>query len=167
MRKFTLAALAALILLPSSAGAGKIPIGFEAKGGFGIGYYSMTEFNDHLQAMREDMGLNFEDMTSDFNVMLEGRVWLFGRLAGTVGYEHYWAEHVMPTGASSRIRATFAPPPTSTTAPTRSPSRAATVGAERAPRLKPQRTSGRAVIAGSCAARCSSMDSIAPAELAM
>ncbi len=101
MKRLIAAAMTAAILIPSAATA--FPIGFEAKGGVGIGYYSMTEFNTNVQAVREQYGLEFDDFDSEFNVMLEGRIWMFGRFAATAGYEHLWAEYNMPIGSSSYV----------------------------------------------------------------
>jgi hypothetical protein len=103
MKRLTAAAMAAALLAPVASTAGSLPIGFEAKGGFGAGYYSMAEFDDNLQEIREDLELNFSDLTSGFTVLLEGRIWLFGRVAGCAGYEHFWAEHIVPTGSSSSV----------------------------------------------------------------
>ncbi len=102
MKKLTAAALAAAILVPSAALA-DFPVGFEVKGGVGVGYYSMGEFNDNLEAVREQYGVSFDDLTSGFNVMLEGRIWMLGRIAATAGYEHIWVEQIMPTGSSSYV----------------------------------------------------------------
>lgn len=101
MRRLTAAAIAAAILVPSAATA--FPLGFEIKGGVGIGYYSMAEFDANVQAVREQYGLEFDDFDNEFNVMLEGRIWMFGRFAASVGYEHLWAEYNMPTGSSSFV----------------------------------------------------------------
>jgi hypothetical protein len=89
-------ALAALTALTSTASAG-LPVGFEAKGGIGIGYYSMSDLNDHLSSLRQTINANAEDVGSDFNVFIEGRVWMFQRVAGLVGYEHYWTEAALNT----------------------------------------------------------------------
>ena len=101
MKRLISAALAAAILIPSAAAA--FPLGFEVKGGVGIGYYSMAEFNVNVQAVREQYGLEFDDFDSEFNVMLEGRIWMFGRFAATAGYEHLWAEYNMPISSSSYV----------------------------------------------------------------
>jgi len=101
MKRLISAALAAAILIPSAAAA--FPLGFEVKGGVGIGYYSMAEFNANVQAVREQYGLEFDDFDSEFNVMLEGRIWMFGRFAATAGYEHLWAEYNMPISSSSYV----------------------------------------------------------------
>ncbi len=101
MKRLIVAVIVAAILVPSAATA--IPLGFEVKGGIGIGYYSMTEFNDNIQAVRESYGLEFDDPSSEFNVMLDGRIWMFGRFAATVGYEHLWAEYNMPVSSSSYV----------------------------------------------------------------
>ena len=87
MKRLVIAALAASILAPTAAPAA-FPLGFEVKGGVGVGYYSMSEFNDNLQAVREQYSLVYENMSSDFNVMVDGRIWMFGRIAATIGYEH-------------------------------------------------------------------------------
>lgn len=105
MKRLIVVALAAAVLVPSTASA--LPIGFEVKGGVGVGYYSMGDFNNNLQAVREQYGVSFEDLTKGFNVMLEGRIWMFGRIAATAGYEHFWAEQIMPTGTSSYVTYTM------------------------------------------------------------
>jgi len=101
MKRLVAAAIAAAILAPVEASA--FPLGFEVKGGVGVGYYSMAEFNDNLQAVREQYSLVYDNISSDFNVMLDGRVWMFGRIAATVGYEHLWAEHNMPVSSTSYV----------------------------------------------------------------
>ncbi len=101
MKRLIAAALAVVILVPSAAAA--FPIGFEVKGGVGIGYYSMSEFDAHVQAIREQYGLEFDDFDSEFNVMLDGRVWMFGRFAASVGYEHLWADYNMPIGSTNYV----------------------------------------------------------------
>ncbi len=101
MKRLAVAVLAAAIIAPAAAGA--FPLGFEVKGGVGIGYYSMSELNDNVQAVRELYGLEYDDFASEFNVMLEGRIWMLGRFAVTAGYEHLWADYNMPTGSSDYI----------------------------------------------------------------
>ena len=101
MKRLVTAALAAALILPSAADA--IPLGFEVKGGVGIGSYSMSELKDNIQAVREEYGLEFDDPTNEFNVMLDGRIWMFKRIAFTVGYEHLWMDYNMPTGSSSYV----------------------------------------------------------------
>ena len=105
MKRLTAALLAAALLAPAASQA--IPLGFEAKGGIGIGYYSMTEFKDNVQAVREQYGLEYDDPASEFNVMLDGRIWMFGRMAASVGYEHLWADYNMPTGNTEYITYTM------------------------------------------------------------
>ena len=106
MKRLTAAVLAAVILAPSAAFA-DFPVGFEVKGGVGVGYYSMGEFNDNLQAVREQTGITFEDLTSGFNVMLEGRIWMFGRIAATAGYEHFWCDQIMPVSLTDYVTFTM------------------------------------------------------------
>jgi len=101
MKRLIVAALVTAVLVPSAAVG--FSLGFEAKGGVGIGYYSMAELKDNIQAVREAAGLEFDDPSSEFNVMLEGRVWMFGRFAATVGYEHMWADYNMPIGSSNYV----------------------------------------------------------------
>jgi hypothetical protein len=101
MKRFSALVLACSLLLPSAASA--FPIGFEVKGGVGIGYYSMSEFKDHIQIIRERYGLEFDDPESEFNVMLEGRLWMLERFAATAGYEHLWSDYNMPTGSSDYV----------------------------------------------------------------
>jgi hypothetical protein len=101
MRRLLIATAVAVAMLPSKGLT--MPLGFEIKGGIGVGYYSMGEFNDNLQAVREEYSLAFDDLTSGFNVLLDGRIWMFGRIAGSVGYEHFWAEQIMPTGSSNYV----------------------------------------------------------------
>lgn len=81
--------------------AGDLPVGFEFKGGIGLGYYSMGELNDHLESLRQTVNANYEQVGSDFNVFAEGRVWLFGRFAALVGYEHFWTEAALATTAAT------------------------------------------------------------------
>ena len=95
--------MAAVILLLAPAANATFPIGFEAKGGIGIGYYSMSEFNDNLVAVSQATGQSFDELSDGFNVMLEGRVWMIGRIAATAGYEHFWAEKLMAVSASDYI----------------------------------------------------------------
>lgn len=102
MKKFLIAVLAAAVLVPSATAAA-LPLGFEIKGGVGIGYYSMSEFNDNIQAVREQAGLEFDDPSSEINVMLDGRLWMFGRFAASVGYEHLWMDYNMPIGSSNYV----------------------------------------------------------------
>jgi hypothetical protein len=105
MKRLMTAVLAAAILAPTAASA--FPLGFEVKGGVGVGYYSMSEFNDNLQAVREQYSLVYDNISSDFNVMIDGRVWMFGRFAATVGFEHLWAEHNMPVSSTSYVTYTM------------------------------------------------------------
>lgn len=105
MKRLLIAVLAAAVLVPSAAAA--LPLGFEVKGGVGVGYFSMGEFNDNMQAVREANSLVFDDLTSGINVMLEGRIWVFARVAATVGYEHLWAEQNMPIGSASYVSYTM------------------------------------------------------------
>lgn len=102
MRK-TAATMAAMALLASiSTGArAELPVGLEAKAGIGIGYYSMSDFNDNLQELRQAAGTSFEDLGDGFNVMVEGRVWLLKRVAALAGYEHYWSELSAPAGSGT------------------------------------------------------------------
>ena len=101
MKRLIFAAVALAIMAPPASA--EFPVGFEVKGGIGVGYYSMGEFNDHLAAVREATGQSFEDLTSGFNVMAEGRVWMFGRLAATAGYERFWAEQLMTISSSDYV----------------------------------------------------------------
>jgi hypothetical protein len=101
MKRLLVAAMITAALVPSAAEA--FPLGFEVKGGIGIGYYSMDELKDNVQAVREQYGLEFDDPGSEFNVMLEGRIWMFDRFAAAMGYEHLWADYNMPTGSSDYI----------------------------------------------------------------
>jgi opacity protein-like surface antigen len=101
MKRLLIAVMSAAVLVPSAATASTI--GFEVKGGVGIGYYSMSEFVDNIQLVRETFGLEFDDPASEFNVMLEGRIWMFGRFAATTGYEHLWADYNMPVGSGSYV----------------------------------------------------------------
>jgi hypothetical protein len=105
MKRLVAMILAGAVLLPSAAGA--FPLGFEVKGGVGIGYYSLAEFKDHIQAVRQEFGLEFDDPSSEFNVMLDGRLWMLKRFAASVGYEHLWADYNMPTGSSSYVTYKF------------------------------------------------------------
>ena len=102
MKRFLIAVLAAAVLVPSSAAA-TFPLGFEVKGGVGVGYYSLTEFKDNIQAIQEQFGLEFDDPSSEINVMLDGRLWMFGRFAASVGYEHLWMDYNMPVGSSNYV----------------------------------------------------------------
>ena len=102
MKRFLIAVLAAAVLVPSSAAA-TFPLGFEVKGGVGVGYYSLTEFKDNIQAIQEQQGLEFDDPSSEINVMLDGRLWMFGRFAASVGYEHLWMDYNMPIGSSNYV----------------------------------------------------------------
>jgi hypothetical protein len=106
MKRLIAAALAVAILAPSAALA-DFPVGFEIKGGVGVGYYSLGEFNDNLEAVRQQTGIIFEDLTSGINVMLEGRVWMFGRIAVTGGYEHFWCEQIMPISSTEYVTYTM------------------------------------------------------------
>jgi hypothetical protein len=101
MKRLAAIALAVVILAPSTVSA--IALGFEVKGGVGLGYYSMGEFTDNIQAVREQQGLEFDDPSSEINVMLDGRIWMFGRFAASVGYEHLWMDYNMPIGSSNYV----------------------------------------------------------------
>lgn len=95
-RVAALLALASLLAAVPAFGA-RLPIGFEIKGGVGMGYYSMGDLNDHLESLRQSVNANFEETGSDFNVFAEGRIWLFKRVAGLAGYEHYWTQADLAT----------------------------------------------------------------------
>jgi hypothetical protein len=97
MRKTAVSILLAAILAIPTSSMADLPIGFEAKGGIGMGYYSMDQLNNHLMMIRNSLNANFSDLTNGFNVFIEGRVWTFGRIAGLAGYEHYWAEVLLNT----------------------------------------------------------------------
>ncbi len=101
MKRLAAIALAVVILAPATVSA--ISLGFEVKGGVGLGYYSMGEFTDNIQAVREQQGLEFDDPSSEINVMLDGRIWMFGRFAASVGYEHLWMDYNMPIGSSNYV----------------------------------------------------------------
>lgn len=95
------ACLTAVALSAAGPAAAGLPIGFEFKGGVGIGYYSMDELGDHIESLRQTVNANFEEVGSDFNVLAEGRVWFFGRIAGLVGYEHFWTEAALATTSAT------------------------------------------------------------------
>lgn len=101
MKRLAAIALTVVILAPATVSA--ISLGFEVKGGVGLGYYSMGEFTDNIQAVREQQGLEFDDPSSEINVMLDGRIWMFGRFAASVGYEHLWMDYNMPIGSSNYV----------------------------------------------------------------
>jgi hypothetical protein len=105
MKRLAAIALAVVILAPATVSA--ISLGFEVKGGVGLGYYSMGEFTDNIQAVREQQGLEFDDPSSEINVMLDGRIWMFGRFAASVGYEHLWMDYNMPIGSSNFVTYTM------------------------------------------------------------
>ncbi len=102
MRKASAALLAAVLLLSAPAALkAELPLGIEAKAGVGVGYYSMSDFNDNLERLRQAAGTTFENLDNGFNVMVEGRVWFFKRIAGLAGYEHYWSEMTAPGGSTT------------------------------------------------------------------
>lgn len=91
----TVAALAAAALIPAPAAAGR-PVGLEIKSGIGIGQYAMEDLNYNIALHRLETRANYHELTSGFNFMAEGRVWLFGRVAALAGFEHYWAAVDLP-----------------------------------------------------------------------
>lgn len=84
----------ALVLLVVIFGsdAYPLPIGFALRGGYGIGYYSMAELDDHFAIVNRDYNIRMPELTSGVNVMLQGRLWLFDLLAVSCGFEHFWGK---------------------------------------------------------------------------
>ncbi len=73
------------------------PIGISVHGGLGKGYYSMEELNDNLNELRLQLDSNLSDLSNGTNVMAQGRLWFLGRVAVTIGYEHFWGETEIQT----------------------------------------------------------------------
>lgn len=95
---------AALVLASAPpAVALDIPVGFEVKGGLGVGYFSMGELNDQITIMRQELSTNLSELSNGFNLKIEGRVWLFDRIAFITGYERYWVETSMAAGSNILI----------------------------------------------------------------
>lgn len=94
-----IALVAILLIIPCTASAISIPISLSAKGGIGSAYYSMDELNTQIAFMRQTLGTNFSPLENGFQVYLEGRIWVMGRFAGIVGWEHYWVEAAMDAGS--------------------------------------------------------------------
>lgn len=92
-----LIAVALVVAAPWSA-AQPFPIGFSARGGIGVGYYSMTELDDHFDEVARDFDLQMPALSKGVNVMLQGRVWLFDFIAACAGFEHFWGESQLDTG---------------------------------------------------------------------
>lgn len=103
-------ALAAVLIAfcPVIASAAGFPITFSAKGGFGVGYYSMGELNNHLTQMKQELGTTVSELDNGVNIYFEGRVWILDRVAGIVGYERFWVEtslNVEPTSITYKAPA--------------------------------------------------------------
>ncbi len=94
---------ACLLVLPLSVRAGSIPISISAKGGVGTANFAMDGINDQLSLLRQTYGGNSSALDGGFNVYLEARVWMFGRVAALIGFEHYWAETDLTTPSDSYI----------------------------------------------------------------
>jgi hypothetical protein len=92
--------VAVTILTAATAGhAGKVPVSFSARGGIGQAYVSMGALNDHFSLLRENLGTDLVSIDNGFQVCLEGRVWLYNRVAAVAGWEHYWIEASIDAGS--------------------------------------------------------------------
>ena len=90
--KMITALVALAILSLASAPAGSFPIGFSVGGGIGTGYYDMEALNQHLGRVAQGKAVAFDGISKGVNFRIEGRVWMFDRVAVTGGYEHFWGE---------------------------------------------------------------------------
>lgn len=106
-RKTVLTIIAVLLLtLAPIQNVFGFPIGISIHGGLGKGYYSMEELNDNLNELRLDLDANLSDLSNGTNVMLQGRLWFLGRIAVTIGWEHFWGEsEIVTTEAPILIKA--------------------------------------------------------------
>lgn len=96
-KKTALTIIAVLLIMAPGQNVFGFPIGLSIHGGLGKGYYSMEELNDNLNELRLELDSNLSDLSNGTNVMLQGRLWFIGRIAVTVGYEHFWGETEIQT----------------------------------------------------------------------
>ena len=95
MKKAIILLIVLFILIPGTLKAVPFPVSFSAKGGIGTGYFSMSKINSQITELRQVYDTNLESIDSGFQVYLDGRVWLFDRIAVIAGFEHYWVEAAM------------------------------------------------------------------------
>ncbi|MBN1164139.1 MAG: hypothetical protein JXB45_06150 [Candidatus Krumholzibacteriota bacterium] len=90
--RFILIPAVLIMIFPGTVFARIFPVGLEARGGIGAAYCSMSELNQHLAAIRGNVGANMAELDNGYNFSLEGRIWFWDRFAALLGYEHYWFE---------------------------------------------------------------------------
>jgi hypothetical protein len=90
----TVSIILVVIILVSAvpAYAGSRPIGLSVSGGIGNGYYSMSALNNHINAIRPELGVQIDDLSSGINLTVQGRLWIYNIGAITAGYQYLYAE---------------------------------------------------------------------------
>lgn len=87
-----------LFLVPCDS-ADAFPIGVSVRGGIGMGYYSMSELNNHIRTIGYSVSIPLSELENGINVNVHGRLWLFDRIAVSAGYERFWAETTYDLGS--------------------------------------------------------------------
>ncbi|MBN2071224.1 MAG: hypothetical protein JW814_07175 [Candidatus Krumholzibacteriota bacterium] len=97
MKKSILLVSIAVLFLSGTLSAGKLPfpVSISAKGGIGTASFSMSEINSQITYLRQVYNTNLSPIDNGFQVYLDGRIWVFDRIAFLVGYEHYWVDSSM------------------------------------------------------------------------
>ncbi len=92
MRGIRTAVFFLTVLVLAFARAESFPLGFSVVGGIGAGYYDMEALNTHLGHVAQERNVKFDGLTSGVNFRIEGRAWMYGLVALTGGFEHFWGE---------------------------------------------------------------------------
>ncbi len=92
MKRLAVISVTALMLILPLSDSGAFPLELSLRGSVGLGYYSMEKLNRHINARRQKIGANLDQITNGINIAAEGRIWVLGRAALTMGYEHFYAE---------------------------------------------------------------------------